>query len=141
MLHWRDLLDPNGRSGRLEFLLAVAALAAAVGLARFLPARVVGPVAEVLAAILGLWFLFVALPRRAHDVGQPAVYFWFLWVLLGLAAAVLYLALDFAAAPSWLRPDIYWYAVTLGLFLWRGQPDVNRWGPAPGRPAPGAQPA
>jgi uncharacterized membrane protein YhaH (DUF805 family) len=130
MRSWPDFLDPNGRSGRAWFLVAASGLAAC----EFAERLVAWPAAKQGFAIAGViysfWFLFIALPRRAHDVGHTAVAFWLLYLLLALPFLVVYVFTGSGAVPAWMNGAVIWGLITLALLVWPGRSEPNRWGPA-----------
>jgi uncharacterized membrane protein YhaH (DUF805 family) len=130
MNSWPEFLDPNGRSGRVLFLFAASGLAALEVAEHLAP----WPAAEQAFATAGViylfWFIFIALPRRAHDVGHSAVAFWLLYLLLSLPFLVIYVFTGSGAVPAWMNGAVIWALITLALVVWPGSSEPNRWGPA-----------
>jgi len=133
MRWWPDFLDPNRRSGRVWFLVAASGLAAC----EFAERLVAWPAAKQGFAIAGViyffWFLFIALPRRAHDVGHTAVAFWLLYLLLSLPFLAVHFLMGGGPAPVWMDGAVIWGLVVVVLLIWPGKPEANRWGTAPGK--------
>ena len=124
-------LDPNGRSGRRWFLVAFLGLIALEAAERLSSHPSVRTGFNVAGGLYVLWFLLLALPRRAHDVGHPAVAFWLLYLLIGLPLMLVYLLWGQGAVPAWMNGALAWGLIVILLLIWPGKPEANQWGPVP----------
>ncbi len=142
-----QLIDPRGRCSRKGLLLAAAILLALQALATLSVWSTGGhfggwPALTIDAAFC--WAGFATVSKRLHDLGRSA---WWLptAALVWLAAAVsLVTAVVLAADPDVLVPGTpaYWLVFAAMVFpllvcaIWlhiaAGEPDANRFGPAPG---------
>lgn len=124
-----DFLNPNGRSGRVWFLFAASGLAVLELLERLTAAPAFKQGLGIATAVYGLWFIFTALPRRAHDVGHTAIAFWLLYLLLSLPLLMIYFLSGGGAVPLWIEGVLS--SVFVVLLIWPGKPVDNQWGRAP----------
>jgi uncharacterized membrane protein YhaH (DUF805 family) len=135
-----DFLNPNGRSGRVWFFVAASGLAVFELAERLTDASALKQGFGIAGAVYSLWFLFTALPRRAHDVGHTAIAFWLIYLVLGLPFLLIYFLSGSGAVPVWMTGALTWGLIFVLLLIWPGKPDENQWGPARGK-EPSPQPA
>ncbi len=135
-----DFLNPSGRSGRVWFLVAISGLAVVEIAERLAAGTAAEQGFDIAGALYGLWFIFTALPRRAHDVGHTAIAFWLLYLLLGLPVLLIHFLSGSGAVATWMNGALIWGPIFVLLLIWPGKPEANQWGPAPGG-SPSPQPA
>lgn len=86
------LVSPAGRISRLQYWAGIAGIVV-IGAAIFIVQAIVGSIAPPIAPLIFfaatplLWFGFSITAKRLHDVGKPALYMLWPWVVtIGMAA-------------------------------------------------------